>query len=494
MQTSIYDTSPEHFDFGGGSHDSVIHPAVAVALAVVIVLFLIRPRKSLLAPLFLFVFLVPSGQQIYLGGIHLYCIRILILVGCLRLLWTKFSQRGDVLAGGFNAVDGVFTTWALYRALAGILLFMQSGAVINQIGFVWDVLGMYFLLRFLIRDREDIERTLKVFAVIAVVIAAEMVREHYTAQNLFATILGGVQARLEVRNGLLRAQAVFQHALMAGTFGAVLFPLFVLLWRSGHARILAALGMVSSLAITLASSVSTPIMAFAAGIAAICAWPVRGYLRIFRYVVVIALVGLHIVMKAPVWFLIARIDIVGGSTSYQRAQLIDLFLRHVGDWWLIGTNQNANWGWDMWDTTNMYVTEGEKGGLVAFFCFIALIWLSYRHLGKARKAEGVDRNTQWFLWLLGAALFSYCVAFIGVNLFDQSRFAWYALLAMISAATAPILAAKAPVEEPLNVNLGDSRPAPAFPAAGRQAARTFPYEPSPRFKPRPSYTRKMDES
>jgi len=492
--TSIYDTSPQNFNFGGGSQDTVMHPAVAVAMIAVILLILFRPRKYIAAPLFLFIFLVPTGQQLYFAGVHLYCSRILILFGCARLLWSKLFHPSNALAGGLNVVDGVFATWALYRAGAGILQFMQSGAVVNQVGFLWDALGMYFLLRFLIQDQEDIERLFKVFAVVAVVIAAEMVNEHYTKQDLFGTILGGVRTDLEIRNGLIRAQAVFQHALIAGSFGAALFPFFVWLWKSGKARILGLAGMISSVTIVFASSVSTPVLAFAAGIAAVFAWPVRNYLKYLRYAVVLAVVGLNLVMKAPVWFLIARIDVVGGSTSYHRAELIDVFLKHFSDWWLIGTHMNATWGWDMWDTANQYVNEGERGGLVVFVCFVALIWLSYRHLAKARNSEGLNRKTQWFLWLLGSSLFVHCVAFFGVDYFDQSRVAWYAMLAMITAVTTSILSAKVPSEEPKEAALADPYPSSAYPAPTRRVSGVAQLERPRQFKPGPSYSRKLEKT
>jgi hypothetical protein len=165
--------------------------------------------------------------------------------------------------------------------------------------------------------------------------------------------------------------------------------------------------------------VSTPILAFAGGLASIFAWPVRGYLKYLRWISVVAIIGLNVVMNAPVWYLIARIDVVGWSTSYHRAELIDLFVKHFRDWWLIGTHENANWGWDMWDTANQYVNEGERGGLVVFVCFVALIWLSFRYLAKARNTEGVDQKTQWFLWLLGCSLFVHCVAFFGVDYFGS---------------------------------------------------------------------------
>ena len=51
-------------------------------------------------------------------------------------------------------------------------------------------------------------------------------------------------------------------------------------------------------------------------------------------------------MKAPVWALIARVDLTGSSSSYQRYQLVDMTIRHFGAWWLIGTPDYVNWGSD----------------------------------------------------------------------------------------------------------------------------------------------------
>jgi hypothetical protein len=49
-------------------------------------------------------------------------------------------------------------------------------------------------------------------------------------------------------------------------------------------------------------------------------------------------------------------------------------------------------------------------------------------------AEG-DKRHEWLFWCLGATLFAHIMAFQGVSYFDQSRFWWYAYLAVILAAT-----------------------------------------------------------
>jgi hypothetical protein len=140
-------------------------------------------------------------------------------------------------------------------------------------------------------------------------------------------------------------------------------------------------------------------------------------------------------MKAPVWHLISRIDITGGSSSWHRFMLVDQCIRHFGDWWLIGVKSTSAWGWDMWDTANQYVSICDNSGLLPFLLFLAVLAYGFKYLGRARRAAS-DRKTALFIWALGSALFANAVAFFGISYFDQTMVAWYALLAMIPAAMA----------------------------------------------------------
>jgi small-conductance mechanosensitive channel len=128
--------------------------------------------------------------------------------------------------------------------------------------------------------------------------------------------------------------------------------------------------------------------------------------------------------------------LTGASSGYHRAELVDQFIRHFSQWWLVGTTANADWGFDMWDLSNQFVAEGVTGGLATFICFIALISMSFGRIGTARKAVEGDRNQEWFLWFLGAALLSHMFAFFGISYFDHTQVAWFALLVMIYVATA----------------------------------------------------------
>jgi hypothetical protein len=264
-----------------------------------------------------------------------------------------------------------------------------------------------------------------------------MVYEQMKMVNIFG-LLGGVNAVPEVREGKIRSQAVFQHSLTAGTFAATAIPLFFLLWKNGKAKTLAVVGITAATVMTVTTQTSTSLLTYAAGIVAVLLWPIRKKMKMVRTGLVAGLVALHLVMKAPVWFLIARIDLTGSSSSYHRAELIDQFINHFSSWWLIGTKDAATWGWDMWDAQNMYVSVGEAGGLAAFIGYILVISGCFSRLGIARK-HAKDKKQEWFIWLLGSALFANVVAFFGVNYFDQSRIAWFALVSMICACTAPLL-------------------------------------------------------
>jgi hypothetical protein len=188
-------------------------------------------------------------------------------------------------------------------------------------------------------------------------------------------------------------------------------------------------------------------------------------MRTTRRALSIVLIALHLTMAAPVWFLIARIDLTGGSSGYHRAELVDQFIRHFSEWWLVGTHDSASWGWDMWDQQNQYVNIGETGGLAALVLFVTAICRQFAAIGTARKVvQGAKQ--EWLYWFLGAALFSHVVAFFGANYFDQSKVSWFMLLAMISAATASV-SAPGPVQPASNSPESEARLAGvSFPSLG----------------------------
>src|SRR5690606_21040287 len=118
----------------------------------------------------------------------------------------------------------------------------EVGALINRLGASFDTVGMYFLFRMLVRSLEDLKQTVTWCAVAAVPVAVAFLIENRTGRNLFA-FLGGVPQLTIVRDGRLRCQGAFPHAILAGCFWASLVPLFVAMWwqpRWPGARLVAA--------------------------------------------------------------------------------------------------------------------------------------------------------------------------------------------------------------------------------------------------------------
>jgi hypothetical protein len=159
-------------------------------------------------------------------------------------------------------------------------------------------------------------------------------------------------------------------------------------------------------------------------------------MRLVRWGIAGGLVCLNFVMRAPVWYVISHVAVIGASSANHRADLVDTFLRHIDEWWLMGASANNTWGHDMFDTSNQYVQQGVTGGLASLVFFIIVIARSFGRIGRMRKAVEGRKGSEWALWFLGSALFANVIGFFGISYFDQTRVGWFVLLAMICVATA----------------------------------------------------------
>lgn len=423
---------PKNLHYGGGIPETVLHPVVLAALLVAVACILLLPRRKVIVPLLWIALLVPVGQQVYLGGMHWIILRIVIAAGCVRLLMDKVMDHRRLLPGGMNGVDRAFIVFGIAMGIGPLLLFHTLAAVPSQLAFWLQTFGGYFLLRYLIADEDDIVRMIRAMAPIALTIGLCMLTESIFHVNVFG-YFRSIPVEPITRDGVVRASASFAHPILAGCLGATLVPFFYWLWRYGGAKVLATCGLLGSLVMVFSSASSTPALALVGGLGALSLWPARKYMREIRWSVVFVVVCLELVMKAQVWFLIARVNVTGSSDGYSRAMLIDTFIRHFWDWWLIGAD-SGKWGYDMWDLSNRYVGVGETGGLVAFIAFIVILVRSFSKLGTLRRRAAGSLRREWLYWSLGAVLFTHVLCFFGVSYFDQTVMMWYAILVIVSAA------------------------------------------------------------
>jgi hypothetical protein len=406
--------------------ETFLHPILVAAVLIAGFLIIFQKRRNAMIPILFISILTPLSQRVVVAGFDLMIIRILILIGWLRVL-----LHGEQRLIRLNTTDKVFILWVIFSIFNYTLLWQTVGAFVNRLGFAVNAIGIYFLARIFITDLGGIVRMIKVLVIVSCVLAFFMLVEQATGRNILS-MFGGVPEFSLVRNGHVRAQGPFSVSITAGTFGATLFPLFVSLWWHGDKnKIFALLGAISASIVTFTSASSGPVITYLAGIVGLCFWPLRNNMRAVRRIAFFLLIGLHLAMKAPVWALIQRVSMVAGSSGYHRYMLVDHFISNISEWWLWGIKSTYHWGYQMFDTVNQFVLEGIRGGLMKLILFISLITLSFKTIGS--KMESInDKKMQFCMWAFGSALFAHLVAFLGITYFDQIFVIWYLLLAMIS--------------------------------------------------------------
>jgi hypothetical protein len=411
-------------------------------------LMLVIPRRYALVPIIILTCYMTMGQRVLIVGLNFTMIRILTLAG-----WVRVIFRGEMRSFRWNAIDSAVIAWTISSIVVYTLLWQTGEAFINKLGLAYNAIGLYFLFRCLVRDMDDIKRGIVSLAILIAPVAGSMLAEKFTGRNIFA-IFGGVLEFTRVRDGVLRCQGPFAHPILAGTFGATLLPLFVGLRWQGK-RLLSSLAIASCLVIVITAASSGPLLACVAGIAGMVSWSWRKRLRAVRWGILLGVIFLQLAMKSPVWYLMARVDVFGGSTGWHRAWLIDTAVNHFSEWWLLGIKSTGVWDPMLADVTNQYIWEGVQGGLLTMLLFILIIALSFRGVGRAvREMDAVQSLPERLcIWSLGAALFAHVMNYLSVAYWDQNFVNWYLLLAMISTATGAYLLSRHSSPVPLGPHL-----------------------------------------
>lgn len=430
---------------------TLLHPLAFVMLVMMSVAMLTLPRQHAVLPVMVLACLVATAQRITIFTLDFNLIRCVVLVG-----WIRVLARGENKGYQWKKLDTAMLLWGLSGTLFYILLHRSAGAVVYRLGWLFDGMGMYFLFRCLIQRWRDFEGIITAFLVISIPVAIFFAVECVTRHNLFS-IFGGVPEVTMERQGKLRCQGAFSHPILAGCFWVGVIPWIATRWWQGGAgkfQALAGIGFCGL--IVLFCNSSTPIGGLGLAMLGAGAFLLRRHMRRIRWGILLTLVGLHLVMKAPVWHLLGRIDIVGGSTGYHRYALIDAAVRNFREWAIMGTRSTGHWGYYLFDVTNMYIAQGVQGGFLSLVLFIAVISYAYQGVGRLTRLHHQDRVLRLKAWSLGVSLFAHTVMFIGVSYFGQIISLWFLQLAIIGS-----LAPAHPVPAPALVPAGDSTGAQA---------------------------------
>lgn len=399
------------------------HP-ITVALTVLAGLAVLTVRRDLaIAPIILAICFMPMSERVSIGQYDLPMLRILATFAVVRVV-----MRGEFRGLRFLRVDGLLLGFTFVSIAAFTFRVGTTEALVNRLGWAIDGLAIYAFSRCSLRTERDVLRLIEVAVGCCVVTAALMFVEWTTGRNLFS-VFGGVEEYSLVRAGRVRAQGAFSHPILAGLFGAAWFPIFVSLWYLGQQR-MALVGSLSAFAIIGFSSSSTPVAGLLIGIAGLCIWRIRSWVPLLCYSALPALALLHILRDKPVWHLLSRIKLIGGSTGWHRYHLIDQAIDHFDEWWLLGTSDTRSWGPYLQDITNEYLLAGIRGGFLSMALLLALVWAGFRCVGRAARCQTSPKAQRFFAWAVGSTFLVHAVSFISVSYFGQLRAVWFLHLAL----------------------------------------------------------------
>lgn len=390
------------------------------------------PRGKAAIPFLLGAIYMTDGQQIELGPFNFTIMRLLVVIGVVRIF-----SKGERLPGGVNLLDKLMVAWTVWGVASSVFHEPFDKAIVSHLGFVYNRFGTYFLIRFFIGSFEDFRRVAKALVIMMLPLAVEMISEKFTKQNMFV-LLGGIW-ELEIRGGKVRAQGPFAHSILAGTAGAVCMPLALLFWKENRKLVIA--GVIGTMGMVVASASSGPILTTMSVVGGLMLWKFKAYLGHMRMAMVFGIILLALVMKDPVYYVLAKIDLTGSSTGWHRAALIDAAVQYSGEWWFAGTDFTRHWmptgiisDPNHTDITNVYLKMGVKGGLPLMILFMACLGVAFSLVGKGmRKIPNAPFRDRFMLWTLGVILLGHTITFLSVDYFDQTVILYNFVLASVSA-------------------------------------------------------------
>lgn len=403
---------------------------VALALALVLAQFMV-PRQLAFVPLLIAVCHFQNLPVLQLGAAFSPC-KLVILAGLLRAAWEQrlawFSRY---------PLDVAIAVWAVWMVLSGFAHDPKDyNPITIRLSVIWDFAGGYLYGRSFVRNQEAFLMFVRCLAVVLAALALAVTVEKVLQQNLYGWLSGG-GAEVTIRGSRVRACGPFSHPILLGTYAATVIPLFASLWCGHRSWALAGIAACGVTVVGCASS--GPIMTLASGLLGLALWRWRKSVGRIRTAVVVLFVGLQLAMQAPVWYLMARIDLAGGSTGWHRAELITAALNHIGEWWLVGTDYTRHWiaygvAWSEYhvDITNYYLYMGVSGGLLLMLAFMAILVEAFRLLGRTmRDLRNMNAPEEFLLWCTGVAIFAHVFTFFSVSYFDQSNAALGLLLGLV---------------------------------------------------------------
>jgi len=408
-----------------------MHPVVGLFLIWIVIATLASSRNSALVCAVLTLNFVTPAQRLYLLGMNLPAMRIFIFAAIARIL-----IRREYSSIRLCNLDWIVVLYGISTVSAYTLQQPSLGSLNYAIGNALDAIGAYFIIRVLIRGGDGFGHLVRALGWVSLVILVLFLFESRTGVNPMS-YFGGVPANSDIRGGRIRIAGTYPHSILAGAYWAAALPLFLgFRFRDGHRMTVMYAAAISSLVIVFLSASSTPLASAALGVAAAALYYQRSSLTAIKLGLLAGLFALALVMHHPIWFLLSKVDLVGGSTGYYRYLLVDNFIRHWHEWYQVGIPDTVQWGAGLGlgsvglrDLANQFVYEGTRGGAASLALFIAAIVVALRYVGTLVRAQATEDERRQS-WHLGISVVVHVTSFVAVSYYGQVKFAWWMTLAI----------------------------------------------------------------
>jgi hypothetical protein len=376
-----------------------------------------------------------QGAAMQLAGFNFFPTRILGVICFARVL-----VRKEVAFHNLSTIDRRVLYLYAFVAVVNII---SPHRELDTFAKCLDALFYYFSFRGLIDGMSDLRWFLRTFVWLLVPYVVLVVIERVTHQNLFV-VVGGEQ-HMWTRSGRMRCFGSFRHPDLLGALGATFFPLYIALCWERFERHRALLGAALCTAIVVCTNSGGPLSAFAAGLIGLLFWKMRTRMQLVRRWALGTIVALSLIMKAPFFYLIARLSSVTGGGGWHRAYLIDQALDDLPQWWAWGMPLIETRHWFPYflkatggaDLTNQFVVFGVASGLgsvlLACYLFTGVFGALGTSMAESRRRGDENHLKERLLWAFGVAVWVHMVTWLGIAYFDQFLLFWCLQLAAIAA-------------------------------------------------------------
>ncbi len=418
----------------------------ATILTTLIGMVLLLPRRWALVGMMLGVLYLTHAQVLNVFGFNLFAIRILELAGFVRVM-----VRKEFLFSKLSGIDRTLISLYVYTTL--VFLFRSTEGIAFVIGMMVDAILSYFIFRALIKSIDELKWFLGIFVIFLFPYVVLVLVEMLTRENPFS-LIGGLS--FVERGGRLRCMGSFRHPSLLGTLGAAFLPLYIALVFDSNYRLRAYFGIGLCLGILYLANSGGPLSAAAIGVVGWFFWMIRTKMYLVRRLLVFSTIILGFVMKAPIWYLPAKISSFSGGDGWHRSYLMDVAFRDIFRWGLEGMNIENTVDWFPYslaatgsaDITNQYIAFGLNAGLLAILIFLLLLIKSFQAIGKAMLVElssiKKPNFNEYILWGLGCSILVHIFTWLGITYnFDQTYQIWLMQLAAITSISQSCVETKA---------------------------------------------------